>query len=209
MGRRRTIKHTAKAVSQANGAKLRTTPAPEAEERSNLIAHARRELNRVAQRPDGSFDKDQVAINEHILKMISIFAREGHSGFSAGWTAAALNRLLKFKPLTPLLGTPDEWVHVGDNEAGVPVYQNSRYGCVFKEGNGQAYDIETRVYDDGQSLFHRGGERQLISFPYVPPLQPEVIKVDPETGDRPSETAPEVVLRADGQLKLSEGEDPT
>lgn len=121
----------------------------------------------------------QAAVNAHLIKMIMIFSREGHSGGSAGWAAAALNRLLKFKPLAPLFGTDDEWVEVGETEAGVPIFQNSRYGCVFKEGkDGQAYDIETRVYDDGSALFQRGGDRQPITFPYSPPAQPEVVKVN-------------------------------
>lgn len=146
---------------------------------SPLVAHARRELNRIAVADNGTRDEEQHEVNQHILKMITIFAKEGHSGFSAGWATSVLNRLLQYKPLTPLQGTPDEWVHVGDNE-GVPVFQNSRYGCVFKEGDGQAYDIETRVYDDGQSLYQRGGDRQPITFPYSPPSKPEVIKVNAE-----------------------------
>jgi hypothetical protein len=44
------------------------------------------------QKPDGL-----EPINEHLIKMVELFADEGHSGFSAGYAINALTKLLQFE----------------------------------------------------------------------------------------------------------------
>jgi hypothetical protein len=54
---------------------------------------------------------------------------------------SAFLRITLFKPLTPLTGNDDEWIEVSND-----IYQNKRYGSVFKE-NGKVHDL------DGRSLY--------------------------------------------------------
>lgn len=58
----------------------------------------------------------QDLINKNILEIIEVFSNQGHSGFSAGYAISVLERLLRYKPLTPLTGEPDEWNEVHSTE---------------------------------------------------------------------------------------------
>src|SRR4051812_34713784 len=95
---------------------------------SNLVAHARRELELVEDRCEPDEREMQHAMTEHILKMVETFAEEGHSGFSASYAIAVMSKLLRYEPLLPLTGEDDEW-----REASEGVFQNIRCSRVFKQ----------------------------------------------------------------------------
>jgi hypothetical protein len=128
---------------------------------SNLVKHARRELALLR---SGEPDDMQDAIERHIFKMLREFSKEGHSGFSAKYTINLLEKLLRFEPVTPLTGSDDEWMEVGDG-----CFQNRRCGHVFKGEDGRAYDIDGRVFvePDGAAFTSRDS-RVYVTFPYVP-----------------------------------------
>lgn len=134
---------------------------------SALVEHAKKELALIG--GDGMQD----AINKDILQLVEIFAKQGHTGFTASYTIGMLKRLLNFLPLQPLTGESNEWNEVGDN-----TYQNNRCSAVFKEGDGQAYWIEGKVFSDdgGNSWFTSRDSRVNIEFPFhVPPERERVI----------------------------------
>ena len=129
----------------------------------NYKDYAIDELTRIGMY--GSDDEINRMMCDHILKMVDMFAEEGHSGFSANYAVNILQKLLLWKPLSPLTGEDDEWIKTRDN-----VFQNKRYSCVFKDGkDGQAYDIHGKVFvePDGVSYTSRDS-RVYIEFPYVP-----------------------------------------
>jgi hypothetical protein len=123
--------------------------------------HAMEELTRA-----GLFDKDSDyggMMGEAVMKMIRVFAEEGHSGFSANMAVNIFSKLAKYEPLTPLTGEDDEWVDHGGG-----YFQNKRCSHVFKE-NGEAYDSEGRVFrePDG-ACFTSKDSRVPVTFPYTP-----------------------------------------
>lgn len=139
---------------------------------SNLKTYAIDELTRIGMY--GSGDEMNDAMCDHILKMVDVFAEEGHSGFSAEYAIGILQKLLRWQPLSPLTGEDDEW----NEEDGF--FQNKRCSRVLKnEKDGQAYDIRGKVFvePDGVSYTSRDS-RVDIEFPYVP--KTEYINVEKE-----------------------------
>lgn len=129
---------------------------------SNLEDYARSELTRA-----GLFDSDSDygrMMGDAIMKMIKLFADEGHSGFSANMAINIFNKVARFEPLTPLTGEDDEW-----NEVGEGTFQNRRCSHVFKGPDGRAYDIDGKVFrrPDG-SCYTNYNSRVYVTFPYTP-----------------------------------------
>lgn len=128
---------------------------------SNLEDFARDELTRA-----GLFSKGSDyggMLGDAVMKMIKVFADEGHSGFSANMAINLFERVARFEPLTPLTGEDDEW-----NEVGTGVFQNRRCSHVFKE-NGEAYDSTGRIFrEPSGACFTSRGSRVPITFPYTP-----------------------------------------
>lgn len=88
---------------------------------------------------DGKFDCDmQEAICNHVLKLLEVFAGEGHSGSSAAYTIGLFRQLATFGTISPLTGEDTEWSEIDED-----TFQNNRNSAVFKDGkNGRAYFIE-------------------------------------------------------------------
>jgi hypothetical protein len=145
------------------------------EKMSNLVKYAKSEFARIPL-PDDDNEID-IAIRKHIIRMVKAFDREGHSGSSATYAIDCLQRLLAFKPLTPLTGEDDEWMDVDDD-----TFQNIRYTAVFKKKDQKAYNINGKVFwewyeneDTGEkykSYFTCYKSRVPVEFPYVVPDQP-------------------------------------
>lgn len=121
-------------------------------------------------------DEMQQAICEHVLKLLDVFADEGHSGSTAPYAVNLFKQLALYEPIVPLTGEDWEWHDVG-HYGGEPKWQNKRCGHVFKDANGDAYDSEGRVFferhtdEDGREYkthFTSRGSRVPITFPYTP-----------------------------------------
>lgn len=99
---------------------------------SNLVEHARRELEMIGEEPETIAG---------YLKVVQAFADVGHSGGSASVAIPTLNALLQFKNLKPLTNNPDEWAHhtaeVWGAEGGV--WQNRRNSEAFSDDEGKTY----------------------------------------------------------------------
>lgn len=115
------------------------------EERENaLVRYARHELDLILEEAKIDGDEEDIRMqkifNDGILKVVNAFADSGHSGFSASLAINYLDRLLRYKPLTHLTLSDDEFVEVADG-----VYQNVRCGNVFKQKDrfdGKPYCID-------------------------------------------------------------------
>ena len=148
---------------------------------NNLHEHALTEFKAAGWLKDsGEYtDEMQGLICAHVLKLIDIFAEEGHSGSTAPYAINMFKKLAMFKPLTPLSGADDEWVkHDYGTE---PTYQNKRLSSVFKDVNGECYNIDGKVFwewykdDEGNisKIYYSGsGSSTPVTFPYTPPDEP-------------------------------------
>ncbi|MBK3745284.1 hypothetical protein G3A39_39565 [Paraburkholderia aspalathi] len=128
-----------------------------------IIDFAKRELE-MLRGPNPAPDKMQDQIETAILDIVDKFAGQGHSGSSASYTIACIEKLLRFEPLTPLTGVDDEWANVSDG-----LYQNKRCSRVFKDANGQVYDINGKVFrEPSGACFTNRDSRVPVVFPYTP-----------------------------------------
>ena len=140
---------------------------------SNLIKHVKSEFAILGwDREDA--DDMQKAVCENILELVEVFSKQGHSGTSAVYVIAHLQRLLNFEPLSPLTGDDSEW-----NEVGEGVFQNRRDSEVFKDGkDGKAYWIQGKVFRTPSGCCYTSSEsRVFIDFPWVHPKESEIVEV--------------------------------
>ena len=112
---------------------------------SNYKTHAFREFEAAGWCDEnGKFnDEIQEAICSHVVKLLDVFADEGHSGSTAPYAVNLFRKLAAFKPIVPLTGKDNEWNAIG-KEMGRPadrdIYQNKRNSAVFKDGkDGRPY----------------------------------------------------------------------
>jgi hypothetical protein len=99
---------------------------------SNLVDHARRELELIGEEPETIAG---------YLKVIQAFADMGHSGGSASVAIPVINELLQFKNLSLLTDDPAEWMHVSEEQWGQPggIWQNCRNFEAFSHDGGKSY----------------------------------------------------------------------
>ena len=144
---------------------------------SNLHKHALMEF-RAAGWVDANgeyCDEMQGMICDHVLKLLDVFADEGHSGSSAPYAVNVFKKLAMFEPIVPLTGEDWEWTEL---DYGVdPKWQNKRCSRVFKDANGDAYDIDGIVFyewfEDENHERHKSHytcreSRVAVTFPYTP-----------------------------------------
>ena len=135
---------------------------------SSLVDYAKDELKRIGMIDSGEPYNDMGT--KAILDLIELFSSQNHSGFSAPYVINVFSRLAKFKPLSPLTGEDDEWNEVGD------IFQNKRYSAVFKDKDGNAYNVEGKVFtDDGEVWYTCKDSKVNVTFPYVVPDKPEEV----------------------------------
>lgn len=116
---------------------------------SNLVKHAENELKLA-----GLFDKDSDydgELGRAVLELVKVFAKQGHSGFSAYQTLAIFNEVANYKNLTPIGSTKDEWMDVsGMTSSGEGMWQNTRRGTTFsRDGGATWYDIDNPKLNNG------------------------------------------------------------
>jgi hypothetical protein len=95
---------------------------------SNLVEHARTELNLIGEEPETI---------DGYLRVVQAFADMGHSGGSASVAIPVLHELLQFKNLRPLTDDPDEWFYHGPDMG--DCWQNKRNGEAFSNDGGKTY----------------------------------------------------------------------
>jgi hypothetical protein len=107
---------------------------------SNLVTYAKEELTRA-----GLFDEDSDyngMLGNAALEIIEVFAKQGHSGYSASVVTSLVEKLMRYEPLTPLTYAPDEWNDVSE-ESNTPMWQNRRKPTTFSLDGGKThYDLD-------------------------------------------------------------------
>lgn len=96
---------------------------------TNMVEHARRELEGIGEEPDTI---------DWYCRVVAEFASYGHSGGSAAVTADMLGRLLRYEALRPITSDPAEWVDVSEM-SGSPWWQNARDSRAMSHDGGQTY----------------------------------------------------------------------
>ena len=111
----------------------------------NLVNYAKNELTLA-----GMFDKDSDydgMLGGAVLELVKVFAKQGHSGFSAGMTLDLFNRVASYKPLTSIGNSKDEWMNVATD-----MWQNKRRGTTFSRDAGKTwYDIDDKSLNNGDT----------------------------------------------------------
>jgi hypothetical protein len=128
---------------------------------SNILKHAERELSLIGY--DGK-DAFHNMVKAELMELLTTFANQGHSGFSANYVADIFDKLARYKILSPLTGEDNEW-----NDVTEDLWQNNRDSAVFRNKDGCYYldafvwiDKERSGYTDKKS---RG---YIKSFPFTP-----------------------------------------
>lgn len=112
---------------------------------SNLVDHARIELELVGE--------DEATI-DGLISVIQVFADMGHSGTSAEAAIHQLSLLLRFKNLTPLTDSPNEWVDVSES-IGTQMWQSKRNPEAFSLDHGNTYRLLTNDKISYKSKKHK------------------------------------------------------
>jgi hypothetical protein len=147
---------------------------------SNLIKHAERELSLIGY--DGKDEYNNMA-KSAIMELLTTFANQGHSGFSANYVIDIFNKLARFETLSPLTGEDNEWNDVsnmsGDRKT---LFQNNRDSAVFKDDTG-CYYIRAIVWveNDGTTYTDKLSRGYIKSFPFTP--KTFYIKVENDDND--------------------------
>lgn len=131
-----------------------------AEHDGNLINHAIREMEFAW--PE--YDDMQEMMKRDLLDIVAVFSAQGHSGMSAPYAIKCLRKLLAFEPIAPLTGEEWEWQELDGFHK-----QNIRCSHVFMDSDGNAYDIEGKVFVEPDGMAYTSGESKVpVEFPYTP-----------------------------------------
>lgn len=122
----------------------------------SLVAHAKRELE-----ISGAGEDYDGMIGGAVLELIEIFAKQGHSGYSAMVTLSVFDHLARFKPLSDLTNDPDEWMKVSGPNTDFPEHEESwqsiRRPDAFSNDGGITYtllddEVEGTVYQSERRI---------------------------------------------------------
>jgi hypothetical protein len=134
---------------------------------SNILKHAERELSLIGY--DGKDAYNNMA-KAAIMELLTTFANQGHSGFSANYIANIFNKLARYETLSPLTGEDNEWKDVtemsGDRKT---LFQNNRDSAVFKDDTG-CYYIHAIIWvgETGDTYTDKKSCGYIKSFPFTP-----------------------------------------
>jgi hypothetical protein len=104
--------------------------------KSNLVTHADYELKLAGlDKKDSDYNGE---LYKAVMKLIKVFSKQGHSGYSAGMVIELFSKLARFKNITPIGQSLDEWVDVSE-ASGKPMWQNRRSSSLFSTDGGKTY----------------------------------------------------------------------
>ncbi len=128
---------------------------------SNFLAHIRREV------PDWFEEEGPNRwIADGTVDLLAVFASQGHSGSSAPFAVNFFKTMAAFKPWGPLTGEESEWGEPINHDG---TQQNRRCSHVFRNVEGEAYDIQGKVFTDLNGCSYTSRESRVdVTFPYTP-----------------------------------------
>lgn len=102
----------------------------------SLVEYAKSEMKLA-----GLYDEDADyggMIPDAVMALVEAHSKQGHSGGSHHVVLQIFNRVINFKPLTPIDSNPETWMEVGSN-----VWQSKRSPTLFSVDAGQTwYDLD-------------------------------------------------------------------
>lgn len=132
---------------------------------SNLIKHAKKELDLIYNE-EALKEPYNKSVYDCIMKLVKVFAKQGHSNFSAGYVREAFNKLANYETLLPLTGEDNEWTEITNSPD--LKYQNKRNSAVFKDSDEKAYFIDAVVWKDKSGGYTNRESRMYVKFPCMP-----------------------------------------
>ena len=149
---------------------------------SKTIEHAEREFAILEKLSSDTLISE---FKPEMLNLIKKFAESGQSGGSAPYTAHAitdsLKKVLLHVPLSPIVGTDDEWDDVTEYFNGIETYQNKRCTELFKKQNGKPYYLNAIAFTENtEDICYTGStyidtescelirSEQTVIFPFTP-----------------------------------------
>ena len=149
---------------------------------SNVKKYAELEMDIIEQSIE---DAIITPFREEILALVDAFGKSGQSGGSAPYTARAicqaLEKLMLFKPISPITGVDEEWSNVSNMCQSGIVYQNKRCGSLFKTDKDKPYYLDAIVFQGEKEYdtwtghcyidnidFKEIGSSQEVNFPFEP-----------------------------------------
>jgi len=150
------------------------------------VQYAKAELQRLLSvHTDMQAKNDQARLNRNVLALINTFAGQNHTSDTARYVVSIFQRLLSLKPLSPIMGTADEWREVTRSSDEVRTFQNKRCPSVFKKCDKMGVMLDcidqdglVLSTDGGFTWFTSGKMLKHISFPYMPSEGPEEVFVE-------------------------------
>jgi len=140
------------------------------------VEHAKKEFLHAGYKPiEEEEDGPNKWIQENVLELLEVFAKQGHSGSSANYAVSCFSKLALQKPLTSIKCTDDEWNDVAGGSEDDNIFQNNRLSSVFKVGkDGKPYYLDAIVwqgpeeYDTFTGNVEKVCSRQYIKLPFTP-----------------------------------------
>jgi len=171
-----------------------------------LLEHAKREFEIAG------FNKNQEEgpdkwMQENVLELIEVFAKQGHSGGSAPLCVELFRALASYEPLSPLLGTEDEWQDVSAiSGPGVePKFQNIRCSHIFKNSDGSCFDVNGIIFRDTDGdCYTNADSRTAVTFPYTPKKTYMDVGIDYGTADKIVTSLGDIKIKTDPQMPKNE-----
>ena len=103
-----------------------------------LVTHAKQEME-LAGLYDKGADYDGM-IPEAVMEIVEVFAKQGHSGYSASIVRSILSKVLAYDTLTPVNSDPQYWMKVSDEHAHTKAcWQSTRDPSYFSEDGGKTF----------------------------------------------------------------------
>ena len=131
---------------------------------------------------------------ENVMELIKVIDKQGHSGLSIGFVMGLFKTLVRYRPLTALTGSEEEWQDISDFYGDkASVQQNKRCPSIFRvcNDNATAYNINGKVFsdDNGESWFSCSASKVPVTFPYDVPEVERIILHSQEEVDKLFESA--------------------
>lgn len=136
---------------------------------SNMTKYAEQELIKAGWTDKESDYGGKVA--PAVIHMVAEFARQGHSGMSAHICTGLFERLIRFRPLTPLdnpfiTGEYNDVSEYSGKPAGTDL-QGTRLSSLFSHDGGKTwYDLDKPLSWLRRKVLRQ--RRAYVSFPYMP-----------------------------------------
>lgn len=156
----------------------------------NMMDFAKSELELLEEncKDDAEALEMQKAVTRDVLSIIQTFVNQKHSGFSADYVLKILDKLLRYKPLSPIEDREEDWEDC--SEYGLNEKQHKRCPEIFKRADGTAYLLHGKIFteDGGKSWFTTRESNIPVTFPYDVPLYSECVYLDKEEENKNEES---------------------